>query len=501
MADLPVSLPETEQGNTRGQVIVPPRVGERTARRQTVLDEETYTRGLSQIIQRDFFPDLPRLRAQNAYLHALEEGDVGSIESCARALVREEARAGVLEDMTRRGEAGNTLTPVAMGGDATPMSDTGFSDLDLDLTEPGRSAISTPFDDAGADGSTDGSMPWPSHGKKRRFPLLLMSMDEYQTRYTTEDNASFAQLMDLDRKRRRDKYQWAYDAAHVEQAKRVARIDSARSEAEQGRQLAMPERLLIDAPASARVSHAGTPSRAVSNSAASSVSATSTTSDSVSMMPPPPPPSRKRIEARTSSSSSSQNAAPRVLHANTRLPAQEASETSEPSTPSSSVLDRAMNASSTPRIHGYNFVSATSTPRAEHMGERRLEQLMTWGQLAATPRRLDTPEPPTPSSVMTDATPLASQTPSQTPSRTPSHMPSATPRRSSGAAPRTPSTRRLHDLSPAARSLLHRTSRSASSLYRMPSSTAASSASTATPSSSRGTPRWTPTPSPVTRRF
>ena len=110
MADLPVSLPETEQGSTRGQVIVPPRVGERTARRQTVLDEETYTRGLSQIIQRDFFPDLPRLRAQNAYLHALEEGDVGSIESCARVLVREEARAGVLEDMTRRGETGNTLT-------------------------------------------------------------------------------------------------------------------------------------------------------------------------------------------------------------------------------------------------------------------------------------------------------------------------------------------------------------------------------------------------------
>ena len=166
-------------------MIVPPRVGERTARRQTVLDEETYTRGLSQIIQRDFFPDLPRLRAQNAYLHALEEGDVDSIESCARALVREEARAGVLEDMTRRGEAGNTLTPVAMGGDATPMSDTGFSDLDLDLTEPGHSATSTPFADAGADGSTDGSMPWPSHGKKRRFPLLLMSMGEYQARYTT----------------------------------------------------------------------------------------------------------------------------------------------------------------------------------------------------------------------------------------------------------------------------------------------------------------------------
>ena len=112
-------------------LLVPPRAGERTARNQTVLDEETYTRGLSRIIERDFFPDLPRLRAHNAYVHALEEGDVDTIEACAHALV--EAEAG-------EAEAGSS-----------------------------------------------------------------MSIGEYQARYTTEDNASFAQLLEVDAQRRRAK--------------------------------------------------------------------------------------------------------------------------------------------------------------------------------------------------------------------------------------------------------------------------------------------------------
>ena len=88
---------------------------------------------------------------------------------------------------------------------------------------------------------------------------------------------------------------------------------------------------------------------------------------------------------------------------------------SAPSTPSRSVVDDAIQASSTPQIGGYRFVQAT--PR-------------------------DVREPSTPTS------------------------------------------RRWHDLSPAARTLLQRTSRGAGGLYR----------------SAPSTPRWTPTPSPASRR-
>lgn len=256
-------------------LLVPPRAGERTARKQTVLDEETYTRGLSRIIERDFFPDLPRLRAHNAYVHALEEGDVDTIEACAHALVEAEA------------------------GDAEPSS---------------------------------------------------MSISEYQARYTTEDNASFAQLLETDAQRRQAKYGWA------------ASTPSATS-----RRIEAPKRAAALPPAP--------PKRA--------------------MMPPPD--------------------VPRVRYAKTRLVSLQDPAPSAPSTPSSSVVDDAIQASSTPQIGGYRFVRAT-------------------------PREVREPS--------------------------------------------TPTSRRWHDLSPAARTLLQRTSRGGGSLYR------------STPS----TPRWTPTPSPVSRR-
>lgn len=44
---------------------------------------------------------------------------------------------------------------------------------------------------------------------------------------------------------------------------------------------------------------------------------------------------------------------------------------------------------STPRIAGYSFVSPLPTPRPGDLGEDRIKQLMTWGQIVGTPRRVD----------------------------------------------------------------------------------------------------------------
>ncbi|WFD18073.1 hypothetical protein MCAP1_000285 [Malassezia caprae] len=422
---------------SRGAVVVPPQVGERSLRHQTVLDEETYASGLSRIIQRDFFPDLARLRAQNAYLTALDEGTMDDIEESARRLVQEEARCGVLEEMVRRSEAGEPATPLSMPPSTPRAPET-----------PLYSVASTPRTDAG---STPGA---PRSSDVR----TSMTIGQYQAMYTTEDNASFAQLMDVARKRKRHQYQWAYDAAQAETEKRQARLTHAHEQAEQGRRLALPARLAIRGPESDAEPPREPPKALPFSARGALMYAPDANTVGPARPSAVPAPSEK----------------PRVLHAHTRMTWATDGSESVPSTPSSSLIDAAVAGS--PRIQGYGFVSAASTPSHVDLSEQRLDQLMTWGQLAATPRRLDA----TPRTERTERTERSVEPP------TPS-APAPAPVRPVQTN-RSHTARQIEDLSPAARHLLQRTTRTGPQLYKP--------AGSSTPRSAR----WTPTPSPVARR-
>lgn len=51
-----------------------------------VLDEDTYTEAISLIIERDFFPNLGRLRAQQNYLEAQATGSLVDLQQAGKEL-------------------------------------------------------------------------------------------------------------------------------------------------------------------------------------------------------------------------------------------------------------------------------------------------------------------------------------------------------------------------------------------------------------------------------
>ena len=171
---------------------------ERSLNRQTVLEEDEYTAALSHIIARDFFPSLVHLDATNEYLDALESRDPQLVGASIRNL--ESITASVRSARPWR-------TP-----SETPY---GIGPLDTPAVHREPSAKRPRYD-------TD------------------MSLDTFQARYTSEDNASFTQILNEENVRRREKYGWAWDAQ-----KRV--------EAQRTKALEVREKALIEMPESAGV--------------------------------------------------------------------------------------------------------------------------------------------------------------------------------------------------------------------------------------------------------
>lgn len=169
----------------------------RSLNRQVVLDEDEYTEALSHIIARDFFPSLVHLDATNEYLDALRTHDSRRIDASVRRL----------EALTTPGPGS---TRVWQTPSHTPF---GAGPLDTPLRTPrGEPPVKRPRYD------TD------------------MSLDGFQARHTSEDNASFTQILEEENRRRREKYKWAWDAQKRVEEQRVKMIEAR-------------EKMLIEAPA------------------------------------------------------------------------------------------------------------------------------------------------------------------------------------------------------------------------------------------------------------
>ncbi|TVY49511.1 Splicing factor ESS-2-like protein [Lachnellula occidentalis] len=313
--------------STDTELMPPP--PKRIKRPKNVIDEESYTEAISEIIARDFFPGLLETETQQEYLDALDSHDRGWISSASRRLEQ------VMTPGRKRGRRGTSIqtpsrafdTPRTYAGD-TPASVT--SEISTTSSAPAGPAVDT-----------------------------NMSLDSFQSLYTSEDNESFYKLLDKQNQKRAEKYAWMWSADNKLPSKMMLKqkeievklLKSRGSIVDDGGER---DRLAIrdvtERPA--RVDHWKSKPNNVLMFAPDSV--------------------EDSIQTVAQKSQEESRAAPRgVAHANTRMPAPEnpTGELTRPPSPSLSAvrdaiagrrrasdLESGFDGSETPRVNGYAFV-------------------------------------------------------------------------------------------------------------------------------------------------
>ena len=152
----------------------------RIKRPKNVLDEETYTNAISGIIARDFFPGLLETETQQEYLDALDSRDEAWISRSGRRLQQ------VMTPGRFRGRRGTSIqTPLRAS--ETPSHLTG----------------DTPMSNISSDFSAEPATALPEIDTN-------MSLDKFQSLYTSDDNESFYKLLDEQNNKRSEKYAWMW---------------------------------------------------------------------------------------------------------------------------------------------------------------------------------------------------------------------------------------------------------------------------------------------------
>ncbi|KAK8065320.1 hypothetical protein PG997_012067 [Apiospora hydei] len=161
------------------ELMPPPPAPKRIKRPKKILDEDTYTDALSQIIARDFFPGLLESETQREYLDALESKDKEWISSAGRRLQQ------VMTPGRHKPRRGTSLAPLAPGA-ATPRGYVGDTPASVSAETVTTVADDKPEVDTN------------------------MSLGTFQSKYTSEDNESFYKLLDRQNAKRVEKYAWMW---------------------------------------------------------------------------------------------------------------------------------------------------------------------------------------------------------------------------------------------------------------------------------------------------
>ncbi|CAG7853140.1 SubName: Full=Uncharacterized protein {ECO:0000313/EMBL:CCA70719.1} [Serendipita indica DSM 11827] len=379
--------------------------------RQIILDEDEYTEGLTRIITRDFFPTLHHIQATNEYLSALESQDPALIHASVRTL----------RDLGP--------TPVLRRGDMeTPLR--------------GRGSETGP-------------------NKRRKLNEDDLSLDDYQARFTSEDNASFTEILDEENRQRRERFKWAWEAQRkamdgkmVEGVNRERMLIEGTGESDArgvGVRPGVRGLITVEKPDVLLITNGDEEKRTTTTEDAPSkdpslerdvmaptedsrvhyISSWNFKTRNGLMFQPDadtspyhqPPPSSTAVSATNANGGISQPKS--ITHAGTRLPSPPPTDASPsnaiPPSPTRSRIDAAISGvryvpSASEQVaegpNGYNYVPTLPSPSPDQLGPLAMKELMTLGTLLSTPRLLSSTRDGS-DNVAPDATPFHIAAPSR----------------------------------------------------------------------------------------
>ncbi|XP_050208430.1 uncharacterized protein LOC126657728 [Mercurialis annua] len=162
-------------------------------KRTRVLDEDAYVAAIEKIIERDFFPDISKLRDRLDWLEAVKTGDPIQIRDAQLKIIeRRRGKSVNVSDPDGRSSRIISRTP----GSTFMRNFTPLDEFDINTSNLNR----TPRFGQGEindsnEGGTGGDVVNDS-----------LSLDEFFRRYTSEDNDSFSKILEKVNRKRKEKY-------------------------------------------------------------------------------------------------------------------------------------------------------------------------------------------------------------------------------------------------------------------------------------------------------